>query len=83
MTASKSSENPPENANADQENDEIRTICDIIGNWGPYQSRLFFLYTAIYIIAPTQNIGIIFYTDKVDYACKLPEYTDLVMFRII
>ena len=56
----------------------IRTISDIIGNWGTYQSRLFALYVAIYVMAPIQNQGVIFYTDKVDHWCKLPEGVDKV-----
>lgn len=56
---------------------EIRTISDIIGNWGPYQSRLF-MFIAIYIIAPFQNHGVVFYTDKTDFWCKLPDGVDKV-----
>lgn len=62
--------------------ESIKTICDIIGNWGPYQSRLFALYIAIYIIAPTQNNGVIFYTDKVDHWCKSPSGFDRVRFGV-
>lgn len=58
---------------------EIRTISDIIGNWGPYQSRLFALYFAMYIIAPIQNLGVIFYTDNVDHKCKIPDNVDKVI----
>ena len=56
----------------------IRTISDIVGDWGPYQSRVFALYITIYIIASMQNQGIIFYTDKVDFWCKLPDGIDKV-----
>ena len=52
---------------------DVKTISDIIGSWGPYQSKIFGLYLAISIIAPFNNQAIVFYTDKVDYWCKLPD----------
>lgn len=60
------------------EEEKIKTVSDIIGEWGPFQYRLLFLYLAIYIIAPFQNLGVVVYTDKVDFWCKLPPGVDKV-----
>lgn len=73
MFSSKSDRKKSRSESKDDGEGDIRTICDIIGDWGQYQSRLFGLYIAIYVIAPIQNQGVIFYTDQVDYWCKLPD----------
>lgn len=51
----------------------IKSISDIVGNWGPYQTRVFVMYIAVYVVASMENNSIIFYTQKVDHWCKLPD----------
>ena len=49
--------------------DEIRHPSDIIGNWGPFQLRMFLFLTIIYSIAVFQNLSLVFYAPKTDFYC--------------
>ena len=53
--------------------EEVTCVGDIVGQWGTYQTRAAIIYMLVYIIAPFQNLGIIYYTDEPkDYWCKKP-----------
>ena len=47
-------------------------ISDIIGNWGPYQRRIFLIATIIYIANPIQNLSLVLYTPRLDFWCTDP-----------
>ena len=47
-------------------------ISDIIGNWGPYQRRIFLIATIIYIANPIQNLSLVLYTPQLDFWCTDP-----------
>lgn len=49
--------------------DEIKHPSDVIGDWGPVQHKIFVVITLIYMIAPFQNLSIVFTAPKMDFTC--------------
>ena len=53
---------------------EAKHPSDVIGDWGPIQRRIVFLLIVTYLVAPFNNMAIIFWTAKYDFYCN---YQDL------
>jgi OCT family organic cation transporter-like MFS transporter 4/5 len=49
--------------------DSVKHPSDVIGNWGPFQCRLFLFLTIIYSLAVFQNLSLVFYAPKTDFYC--------------
>lgn len=60
------------NGICDGENDNVKHVSDIIGNWGPYQLRICLFLIPAYIMAIFQNLTLPFYAPKIDFWCKMP-----------
>ena len=60
------------------EDEEIESFSDIVGNSGPYQRDILYLYIAIYLISAFQNYGITFYSVTPDFWCKSSENSTLI-----
>lgn len=49
--------------------EKFEHVSDIIGPWGKFQKRLFFLMIFVYIFSPFNNVGLVYYMTKADYWC--------------
>jgi MFS family permease len=56
------------NNNSNQDED-INHPSEVIGGWGPMQQRIFIILTVMYIIAPLNNLNIVFTAPKSDFYC--------------
>lgn len=54
----------------DKDDGPIEHVSDLIGSWGPFQRRLFFLIIIVYAISPFSNASLEFYMVKSNYWCK-------------
>jgi len=50
--------------------EDVKYASDIIGDWGPVQAKIFFFLSLIYLVAPFQNISMVFYAPKLDFYCQ-------------
>ena len=56
--------------NAEKDDDEpIEHVSDLIGSWGPFQTRLFLLSIIIYTVSPFSNSSLEFYMMESDFWC--------------
>lgn len=59
-----------------QENDEknefkqYQHLSDVIGSWGPLQTRVCFILLIFYTPGPFNNLGIIFYSTDSQFWCS-------------
>ena len=51
------------------EDEEINHPSQVIGGWGPMQQRMFIILAIIYIVAPLNNLSIVFTAPKSDFYC--------------
>ncbi|XP_074596551.1 uncharacterized protein LOC141851688 [Brevipalpus obovatus] len=49
--------------------EKFEQVSDIIGPWGKFQKRLFFLMIFVYIFSPFNNVGLVYYMTKADFWC--------------
>lgn len=61
------------NNNNDNNNEEdLKHPSDVIGGWGPMQQRIYIILTIMYLVAPLNNLSIVFTAPKVsqtDFYC--------------
>ena len=53
-------------------NEDVKHASDIIGNWGPVQRKVFLFFILLYIVAPFQNLSMVFYAPKLNFYCHDP-----------
>jgi hypothetical protein len=49
--------------------EDVKHPSHVIGDWGPVQQKIFIVITLIYMIAPFQNLSIVFTAPKMDFTC--------------
>lgn len=49
--------------------EEIEHIADLIGPWGPFQRRIFFILAIVFSISPFSNASLTYYLTKSDFYC--------------
>jgi OCT family organic cation transporter-like MFS transporter 4/5 len=51
------------------EDSDVKHASDIIGDWGPVQSKVFIFFVCIYTVGPFQNLSLVFFAPKLDFYC--------------
>jgi MFS family permease len=70
MSGKEASSSHPILVNNNPNKDEnIHHPSEVIGGWGPMQQRIFIILTLIYVIAPLNNLSIVFTAPKSDFYC--------------
>ena len=54
---------------AELDDEKVEHPSDVIGGFGPFQRRIFFYLMLIYIVAPLNNVNIVFIAPKADFYC--------------
>lgn len=60
-----------------EEDEEIESFSDIVGETGPYHRSILILFVCSYITSAFQNYGITFYSETPNYWCKSVENSAL------
>ncbi|KAI1280345.1 hypothetical protein HDE_13644 [Halotydeus destructor] len=53
----------------------IEHVTDLIGDWGRWQSSLFYFYLTISVFQAFNNLGMPLMSAKTDFRCKLANYS--------
>lgn len=64
--------NSPPDGVIDGDDEQVKHVSDIIGNWGPFQLRICLFLIPAYIMAIFQNLTLPFYAPKIDFWCASP-----------
>lgn len=49
---------------------EIHHASDIMGQFGPFQKKIFIIQFLLYLVVPFQNMGMVFQAPDVDFSCQ-------------